>query len=310
VITSTDTADQLALNVQSLGALRLAAKQKPQQALKVVAQQFESLFLNMMLKSMRATVPSDSLMDSNQSRLYMSLLDQQLAEKMAAGPGLGIADLLTKQFSHGKGTNGKISDQQPISVPAAGFPLPGRVGITLPGRQAPVPSAVSAGPAGKTQTASSPQHFVNRLWPHAAQAARELGVPPHFLLAQAALESGWGRHEIRRSDGSPSHNLFGIKAGSDWHGAVAYATTTEYVNGKPTTRREPFRAYASYAEGFRDYAHLLKNNPRYAPALAGGADAAVFAQGLQRAGYATDPMYADKLTRVIHSQAMRQALAG
>ncbi|HCA26983.1 MAG TPA: flagellar assembly peptidoglycan hydrolase FlgJ [Betaproteobacteria bacterium] len=302
-------ADRLALNVQSLGALRLAAKQKPQQALKAVAQQFESLFLNMMLKSMRATVPSDSLMDNNQSRLYMSLLDQQLAEKMASGPGLGIADLLSKQFSREGGAGGKVSDQQPVSAPVAGISLPGRAGIALPGRQAPTPPAVSAATASEAQPASSPQHFVNRLWPHAAQAARDLGVPPHFLLAQAALESGWGRHEIHRPDGGPSYNLFGIKAGPDWHGAVAYATTTEYVNGKPTTRREPFRAYTSYAEGFRDYARLLKNNPRYAPALAGGADAAVFAKGLQRAGYATDPMYADKLTRVIHSQAMREALA-
>ncbi len=310
MITSTDIANQLALNVQSLGALRLAAKRKPRQAMKAVAQQFESLFLNMMLKSMRATVPSDSLGDNSQSRLYLSLLDQQLAEKMASGPGLGIAGLLMKQFPHGGRAGGGDFHRLPNAVPTVGFPLPGRRGIALPGKQVPTPSAVKAGTMGETQNRSSPQNFIDRLWPHAVQAARDLGVPPHFLLAQAALESGWGQHEIRRSDGRPSYNLFGIKAGHNWHGAVAYATTTEYVNGRATTKREPFRAYDSYAEGFRDYAHLLKNNPRYAPALAGGVSAATFARGLQRAGYATDPMYADKLTRVIHSQTMRQALAG
>jgi flagellar protein FlgJ len=141
--------------------------------------------------------------------------------------------------------------------------------------------------------------FNTRLLPHADTASRATGVPAQFILGQAALESGWGKREIRLPDGSPSHNLFGVKAGRDWKGAVAETMTTEYINGVAQRKVEKFRAYSSYAEGFQDYATLLRNNPRYAAALENGGNAEGFAQGLQRAGYATDPAYAEKLTRII-----------
>jgi flagellar protein FlgJ len=146
--------------------------------------------------------------------------------------------------------------------------------------------------------ASSPRDFVGRIWPQALEAGRSLGLRPEFLVGQAALETGWGRAEPKHANGQPSFNLFGIKAGRGWSGATVEATTTEYVDGVAQQRVERFRAYPSYAEAFRDYVGLLSSNSRYANVL-GAADASAFARGLQRAGYATDPAYADKLTRII-----------
>jgi flagellar protein FlgJ len=153
------------------------------------------------------------------------------------------------------------------------------------------------------------REFVNRLWPHAGEASQATGIPAHFMIAQAALETGWGRSELRFSDGTPTYNLFGIKAGRNWQGAVAESTTTEYVNGVAQRSVERFRAYASYAEAFRDYANLLASNPRYAEVL-NQQDAAGFARSLQRAGYATDPMYAAKLERIIGGAALRNGMTG
>ncbi len=148
--------------------------------------------------------------------------------------------------------------------------------------------------------------FVNRVWPHAVDAARSTGVPAQFLVAHAALESGWGKSEIRRPDGSSSHNLFGIKAGRSWQGASVEAATTEYVDGVAQPAKEKFRAYGSYAEAFRDYASLLASNPRYSGVI-GQQDGTAFARSLQQAGYATDPMYADKLSRIINGNDPSQA---
>lgn len=140
---------------------------------------------------------------------------------------------------------------------------------------------------------------MQRLSGFAEAASAATGIPAKFMLAQAALETGWGRRDIRHADGSTSHNLFGVKAGKGWHGPVAEVMTTEYVDGIAQRRVEKFRAYGSYAEAFADYARLLTQSPRYRHVLTSGTDAAGFAQGLQRAGYATDQLYADKLRRVI-----------
>jgi flagellar protein FlgJ len=156
---------------------------------------------------------------------------------------------------------------------------------------------------------SEPRDFVDRVWPHAQAAAAATGVPARFLVAHSALESGWGRREISRADGSPSFNVFGIKAGRNWSGATVEVDTTEFVNGMAQPERATFRAYSSYAEAFRDYAELLSSKPRYAGVL-GQQDAVQFARSLQEAGYATDPMYADKLARIIAGSTLRQALSG
>jgi len=134
-------------------------------------------------------------------------------------------------------------------------------------------------------------------------------VPPQFMVGQAALESGWGKHEIRTADGGTSHNLFGVKAGRGWNGPSVEKTTTEFVNGVAQKTTAKFRVYSSYGEAFKDYAKLIGGNPRYAGVLSQAQDARGFARGLQQAGYATDPAYADKLVRVINSTTLRQSLA-
>jgi flagellar protein FlgJ len=141
--------------------------------------------------------------------------------------------------------------------------------------------------------------FQNRMAQHAEEASRATGVPAYLMLGQAALESGWGKREIKAADGTPSNNLFGIKATGGWKGRVVEVPTTEYQNGAVQTKLQKFRVYDSYADAFRDYAKLLRSNPRYENVLANAKDAVGFAQGLQRAGYATDPNYAAKLTRII-----------
>lgn len=306
-----DISSRFALDAQSVGKLRLQAKQDPDAALKAVAQQFEGIFMNMMLKSMRDATPKDGMLDSEQGNLYTQLFDQQLAQKLSTGKGLGVADMLVKQLTRSglvaSNPNQEKAAPPSISIAPEQFKqkqLEQKIDSPGPLQQW-TERVESAAPAFK-----NPKEFVDKLWPHAVEAGKELGIPPHFLLGQAALESGWGKRAIRGQDGQDSLNLFGIKAGAKWGGEVVAAATTEYVKGVPQARREEFRAYGSYAESFRDYAALLRNNPRYQGVFGQDADAAGFARGMQQAGYATDPMYASKLARVVNSETMRQALAG
>lgn len=286
----------LAADARGLDELKLRARNNPDTALKDAAKQFEVLFMNMLLKSMRDTVPQDGMFDSEQTRFYTSMLDQQLSEKLSSR-GIGLAEIMVRQLQR----------QAPVTVPAdaaAAAEVNGVSGAGAPGAVAP---AEGARPAASVGDAKS---FVNRMWPEAAGASRATGIPAHFIIGQAALESGWGAREIRGSDGSASHNLFGVKAGRGWTGRSVEVMTTEYVDGTPRKMVERFRAYDSYAAAFEDYARLLKTNPRYAGVIEGSRDAASFARGLQQAGYATDPNYADKLTRVINGSVLRQSLLG
>jgi flagellar protein FlgJ len=166
---------------------------------------------------------------------------------------------------------------------------------------------IAAGAASLPETARG---FIEKMRPHAEAVAQAAGIPVSFLLAQAALETGWGRHQPRSADGASSNNLFGIKAGSSWTGAKAVAATTEYVAGKAVTALESFRAYASHTEAFQDFARLIRGNPRYAGVVANAGDAAAYARSLQQAGYATDPRYAEKLTRTIEAVARHTAGSG
>jgi len=285
-------AGKLAIDVKDVGELRQAARQNSPEALKGAAQQFEALFMNMVLKSMREATPQEGMFDSQQSRMYTSMLDQQLSQTLAS-KGVGLADALFRQLS------------TKIAAPSAeGDEMSG----ILPGSTAPLtpmemPALQRAGQAEPIRAnPDQPPHvraFMERLGPHAEEASRATGIPAKFMLGQAALESGWGRREITAADGSSSHNLFGIKATGGWKGKVVEAVTTEYVNGVPQTKVEKFRAYDNYADAFRDYAKLLSKNPRYESVIANAQSAEGFAQGLQRAGYATDPNYAAKLTKII-----------
>lgn len=272
-----DVTARFALDTQSLDQLRAQAKHAPDQALKAAAQQFEAVFLNMMLKSMREATPQDGIFDSDQTRMFTGMLDQQLAQSMASR-GVGLADIMVRQLSRNLGVQDDGAGQIPPSPILEPKPLAG------------LPSAYNV---------TTQQDFVSRMQPHAMQVSRETGVPPQLMLGQAALESGWGKREIRMADGSNSHNLFGIKAGGNWNGRVAEVMTTEYRDGVAYKQVEKFRAYPSYVEAFRDYAGLIGQNPRYAAVLQQGNDPVGMAHAVQRAGYATDPDYASKLVRVM-----------
>ncbi len=297
-MTPANVANQLAIDVNSLAQTRRLAHDDPRAALKGAAQQFEAVFLQMVLKAMRDASPREGLFDSEQSRLYQSMFDQQLAQTLSARGSTGLAAIIEKQLARG------------LPAQAAGDAAPAGLPPAL--RQAPPARPAPAAPPAPAEASAVPapaRAFVGRLWPHALEAAGTTGIPPHFMIAQAALETGWGRNEPRLADGTPSHNLFGIKAGRGWEGPVAEAVTTEYVNGVAQRTVERFRAYPSYAEAFRDYAGLLTSSPRYAAVL-NRQDASGFARGLQRAGYASDPMYAAKLERIIGGQALRAGMVG
>jgi flagellar protein FlgJ len=294
------------LDPRTASDLRQKLENDPQAGIRQAARQFEGMLLQMMLKSMRDATPQDGLLDSDQTRFFTTIFDQQLAQDLAERDALGVAKLIEGQLGRAMPSGGEALDS-----------ALGRLNQALSEHRAASSAAGLAGSfatrlAGRASAAEAPANggeFVDRVWPHAVEAAGTLGVPPHFLVAHAALESGWGKSEIRREDGSPSYNVFGIKAGDGWRGASVEVTTTEYVDGAAQSTREKFRAYGSYGEAFRDYAGLLRGNSRYEGVL-GQRDGARFARSLQQAGYATDPSYADKLNRIIGGATLRQALAG
>lgn len=317
------TLDQrFALDMQGMDTLRRTAQQAPQEALRQVSRQFEALFMGMLLKSMRDATPVSDVYERRTEQFYQSMFDQQIAQSMS-GRSIGLADALFAQLGRhiaagpvpadGTGT----ATASPASRELA-TALPQRQ--TLPTAAAPAWPAASASasasayaaaaavpqpPATARRTAASnadqPAHvdqFVKRLGAAADRASQSSGLSAPLILAQAALESGWGRREIRGDDGAQSFNLFGIKADRSWKGAVVETMTTEYVDGVPQRGRARFRAYASYEEAFADYARFLTGNPRYRQVLA-TRDPVQAAHGLQRAGYATDPGYGGKLERIL-----------
>lgn len=312
--TAHDQTARLALDTNSLNGLRQSAKDGAPAALKEAATQFEALFINMMMKSMRDATPQEGLLDNQQTKTFTTMLDQQMSQNLARR-GVGLADVLVRQLG------AQQMGQQALAIGAdgAGAAAPGAPGLPAAANGAAMyqrgAAAGQAGPAGKAPPlpptlengrvqAPHVRAFQEKLHEHAHAAEQSTGIPAKFMLGQAALESGWGKRMIRNADGTSSNNLFGIKAGPNWKGKVATAVTTEYVNGKPQRRVEKFRAYDSPADSFRDYARMIANNPRYEKVMASGGDAEAFARGLQRAGYATDPNYAAKLTRLIkHSLA-------
>ena len=317
-------ANRFVLDTKTTADLRLKIKQDPQAGLKQVAQQFEALMLQTMLKSMRDATPQDGPMDSEQTRFYTAIMDQQLAQNLSTTGKLGFAQLIEQQLGRGMagGAPGASLDQA-ASLEALQKSLMAQQAANSAATLTSTSSAAAGGAerirslslrsdgaaATAGTAAGNANEFVNRIWPHAVEASSALGVPPQFLVAHSALESAWGKSEMRAGDGSPTYNLFGVKAGRNWKGPSVELATTEYVDGVAQTSREKFRVYGSYAEAFRDYANLLKTSPRFAPVL-GQQDGTKFAGSLQQSGYATDPLYADKLTRIINGPTLRQALAG
>ncbi len=293
---------RLSLDVQGVDALRRTVRSSPQEGMKQASRQFEVMFLQMMLKSMREATPSEGMFSSSQEKTYTSMLDQQLSQNLS-GRGLGLAEAMFTQLSRTMGSNAAElpSGNTPGATPS-GLPLvPPAVTPAL--TRAPDLSFYEKATAQATLSRSVlPQahveQFVSRMLPAAQRASQASGVPAQLIMAQAALESGWGKREIRAEDGKTSFNVFGIKADKSWKGPVVQATTTEYVNGTAQKVQARFRAYGSYEESFADYARFLTSNPRYANVLA-TPNPAEAAHGLQRAGYATDPNYGGKLVRIM-----------
>lgn len=317
----TGLTSQFALDVQGTQKLKhSAASGRDPKALREASVQFEALFLQKMLKSMREAMPTSDLLKSQQTDFYNSLMDQQWAQHLA-GEGIGLADQLISQISRQrdygktraegaqnlladipraeprilpppKGTEGGLmtgtgltrntvapdnsADKNPMSTPLAGVPNPEGTAAARPNGHA----------------------FVESVAPHARAVSKQTGIPEKLMLAQAVLETGWGRHQIAHDDGRNAHNLFGIKAGKHWQGETVTVVTHEYVDGGKQRVEETFRAYPSYRECFADYAALMAGNPRYAAVLKAPNERAA-ARALEEAGYATDPQYSEKLIALL-----------
>jgi len=274
-----------------------ALKQDPNSpaALHAVAQQVDALFLQMMLKSMRDANAAAGDGDSNEMGMYQDMFDKQIALTMSQHQDLGLGSLLTRQIA-ARAAAGGASPAPPDDHAA---PRP----VAAPSSAA--PPATSAPPTSMTQSAGE---FVDQVLPSIRAAAQALGLNPLVLLAQAALETGWGKRMARTADGNPSLNLFGIKADDTWVGARAAANTVEYAGGVATQRQAAFRAYGSIEESVNDFANLLKNSPRYRHAAAAGPNAQAYVEGIGRSGYATDPEYAAKLNDILHGSTLRAAV--
>jgi flagellar protein FlgJ len=285
--------DALAADARSLGALKAQAGQNTPESIQQAAKQFESLFMRELIKSMREATMKSGLMDSPGGDLGADLLDQQFAVQMSGQPG-GLSELIAKQLSRQMG-----NPEEPVK-PKVSTPTP--VPSTPPAAKAKIAAvATAAYGAHGVAPASASSNFVKRHGDAADRVAKATGLPAGFMLGQAGHETGWGKHEIKQKDGTNSFNLFGIKAGPKWTGKVAEVTTTEYVNGVAKKTVAKFRAYDSYDASFRDYARLITETPRYAQAKQQTSSPLAFASGLQRAGYATDPEYANKLSRAINT---------
>lgn len=300
-----------------------------------VARKLEGQFAQMMIKCMREAGFGDSLFPG-ENQVFRDMYDQQIATAMSQGRGLGLAPMIARQL----GATDAATPAVPATTALSAYKrlLPGTdTGAMLDaiagrgiGSHAPAASGMpdtitldtmtvrpdaaceeveqvaSADPSRYAR--NTPERFVAEIWGHAQKAAKELGVDPRALVAQAALETGWGKRQIKTGEGGSAHNLFGIKA-TGWKGERARTATHEYVDGVKRTETADFRAYASPAESFADYVRLLKNNPRYQQALSAGKDIAGFARGLQRAGYATDPTYASKIASIANGPTLGKVLS-
>ncbi|MEH6625169.1 MAG: flagellar assembly peptidoglycan hydrolase FlgJ [Motiliproteus sp.] len=346
-------------DLQSLSSLKNTSNKNDPQALEAVAKQFESLFLNMLLKNMRQANESfseGSYFDSTQTRFYQGMLDEQMSLSLSQGNGMGLSEVLVRQLSPKSATEPRpdplktteLSDVQrrvfnqamektaqaaveamankPDAIAAPILPelRPGdfldairAVEAELIGKPASVDEALTElglqKPAASVETLparfETPEDFVKGLYPIAEQVAKDLGVDPKVLVAQAALETGWGKHLPSKTDGRSSFNLFGIKADRRWDGDSTLVNTLEYRDGVAVQEKAAFRAYGSYQESMRDYADFISSNPRYQQALEQRADDQAYLQQLQSAGYATDPAYATKIAGIVNGDVLQSAIA-
>lgn len=307
----------------SLTALKTKAQQDPDAALKDVTQQFESIFINMMLKNMRSTNESigSDLFSSAQTKQYQEMMDSQMSQSIADSGGIGLSEALIRQYqtqqrqatsfeNKERGDTdflNQVAKQDLARIQA----LAQRASVEfIQSAQKEAAQTIKEGskservsiPSALSVVFESPEEFVKNLWPYARQAAEKLGVNPKAILAQAALETGWGKYPIAKEDGAASFNLFGIKADNRWQGGRAVVNTLEFRDGVAKQEKAAFRAYDSFSQSFDDYANFLSSSERYKDALQSGDDASMFAASLQKGGYATDPKYSDKINSILSSQ--------
>lgn len=356
-----------AYNYNDLSGLNAITKQGETDksgALMEVARQYESMFVGMMLKSMReanAVFEEDNPLFSNESKFYREMFDDQLVLSLSKGKGMGLADTLYRQLkeqfdkeskekptdasldtpAHDVALSGQpnpFSFKAPASVKATSDTLteiqsPANLSLVKPiaattekvqekVETVPVnsellnhskpklqaPNKEEAMPVIKVSGFDNPQQFVSTLWPIAQKVADEMGVEPKAIMAQAALETGWGKHIIHQSNGENSHNLFGIKADRRWDGQVANVSTLEYRNGLAKKEVAPFRVYDSYESSLKDYGQFVKGSSRYKNAVDNGSSVKGYSEGLQNGGYATDPNYAKKIQRIASGDVLNQAI--
>jgi len=304
---------QTSVDFQGLAELRRSASvdEGDQDTLRQVAGQFESLFVNMMLKSMRDAKLADGMFDSSQSELYQDMADQQLAMDLSAKGGLGLQEVIMRQLggqplepvtSSNSGQGKSIENVKVVPAMQAINTATSAV-EKVPSEHASIDSTDSA---QAEMSFDSPESFVQQLLPMAQQAAQKIGVSAEAILSQAALETGWGKHIISQQNGQSSHNLFNIKADKRWDGEHAVVGTVEYRDGVAVKEQAQFRSYDSYQQSFDDYVNFLQSQPRYQQALQHVDNPERFVEELHKAGYATDPAYADKVKKIMHGDTLAQ----
>ena len=299
---------------QGFASLRAQARESENGTLEQVARQFESIFTRMMLKSMREASQGEGIFDSSQSLFFRDLYDQQLALTLSENGGIGLADVIQRQLGGAQeNTEAPLTVKSVADYRAQVAALAGRLGsIPVPREKTDsatqAASGVAAADAGSDPKNWNAEEFVQQLWPWAQEAAEQLGLTPVALLAQAALETGWGNHIMRQADGRSANNLFGIKADRRWDGDRVSTGTLEFEQGVAVRKKESFRAYESLRDSFQDYVDFLRSNPRYSQALENSDDVRTFFTELQQAGYATDPAYAEKVVSVLESPEMQRAV--
>ncbi|ELA9195359.1 flagellar assembly peptidoglycan hydrolase FlgJ [Vibrio parahaemolyticus] len=289
-------------DISSLDSLRQKAvkegKDGEQEALHAAARQFESIFTSMMLKSMREANEGfeSNIMNSQNEKFYRQMLDEQMASELSANGSMGLADMIVAQLTAGQGNDRSETAMRDAANSAVEYR---RVD---PKKAREIEKRLIE--SGELSRAShtpakfdSPESFVNSMKPYAEKAAKALGVEPSLLLAQAALETGWGQKVVQNARGS-SNNLFNIKADRSWQGDKVTTQTLEFHDNTPVKETAAFRSYSNYQDSFNDYVRFLNDNPRYETALQQRGDSESFIRGIHRAGYATDPTYADKVLQV------------
>ena len=284
---------------QGLSALRAKASSNAEEALPVVAKQFEALFVQTLMKGLRATTSGDPMLGDG-GKMYQELFDQQISLELSQAGGIGLAAVIERQL---RGLNmpvggATIASSPSLSSHTAGVSRSSIRSVEVQPKPLHAPPATNEPIAVPRDFSSSPSTFVREMMPYATRAGRLLGVDPKVLVAQAALETGWGKSVITDGAGQSSFNLFGIKADSRWHGAKVEVPTLEYEQGVLIKVKAPFRKYGSIEESFSDYARFITTQPRYEGLLKTASSPQDYAYGLQAAGYATDPRYAQKILQV------------